>query len=40
MDFTNWRGIVAPPGLSEAERNKLTRLVEELHALPGVEESP
>ncbi len=34
VDFTNWRGIVAPPGLSEAERNKLTRLVEELHASP------
>ncbi|MFF2851834.1 Bug family tripartite tricarboxylate transporter substrate binding protein [Streptomyces sp. NPDC058001] len=31
VDFTNWRGIVAPPGLSDAERAKLTRLVEELH---------
>ncbi|MBQ1095990.1 Bug family tripartite tricarboxylate transporter substrate binding protein [Streptomyces sp. NPDC097107] len=34
VDFTNWRGIVAPPGLSEAERNKLTRLFEELHDSP------
>ncbi|MFI2372616.1 Bug family tripartite tricarboxylate transporter substrate binding protein [Streptomyces sp. NPDC018833] len=30
-DFTNWRGIVAPPGLSGAERDKLIRLVTELH---------
>ncbi|MFJ4964993.1 Tripartite tricarboxylate transporter family receptor [Streptomyces sp. ADI96-02] len=31
-EFTNWRGIVAPPGLSDAERAKLTGLVRELHA--------
>ncbi|MFF8846196.1 Bug family tripartite tricarboxylate transporter substrate binding protein [Streptomyces sp. NPDC015127] len=30
-DFTNWRGIVAPPGLSDAERDKLINLVTELH---------
>lgn len=30
-DFTNWRGIVAPPGLSAAERDKLIGLVTELH---------
>ncbi|MFG3498330.1 Bug family tripartite tricarboxylate transporter substrate binding protein [Streptomyces sp. NPDC047928] len=30
-DFTNWRGIVAPPGLSDAERDKLVGLVTELH---------
>lgn len=30
-EFTNWRGIVAPPGLSDAERDKLITLVEELH---------
>ncbi|MFJ8086532.1 Bug family tripartite tricarboxylate transporter substrate binding protein [Streptomyces sp. NPDC096205] len=34
VTFTNWRGIVAPPGLSDAERDKLTRLIEELHASP------
>lgn len=34
VNFTNWRGIVAPPGLSEAQRNKLTRLFEELHDSP------
>ncbi|MEV3993234.1 tripartite tricarboxylate transporter substrate binding protein [Streptomyces sp. NPDC049837] len=31
-EFTNWRGIVAPPGLSGAERDKLIGLVEKLHA--------
>ncbi|MEU4131474.1 Bug family tripartite tricarboxylate transporter substrate binding protein [Streptomyces wuyuanensis] len=30
-DFTNWRGIVAPPGLSAAERDKLIGLVTRLH---------
>lgn len=33
-DFTNWRGIVAPPGLSGAERDKLVGLVEKLHDSP------
>ncbi|MFD3438802.1 Bug family tripartite tricarboxylate transporter substrate binding protein [Streptomyces sp. NPDC058685] len=30
-EFTNWRGIVAPPGLSDAERDKLVTLISELH---------
>jgi putative tricarboxylic transport membrane protein len=30
-EFTNWRGIVAPPGLSDGERDKLVGLVTELH---------
>lgn len=34
VDFTNWRGIVAPPGLSDAEREKLTGLVRKLHDSP------
>ncbi|MEU5956473.1 tripartite tricarboxylate transporter substrate binding protein [Streptomyces sp. NPDC047525] len=34
VDFTNWRGIVAPPGLSDAERKKLTGLVRKLHDSP------
>ncbi|WEH20131.1 tripartite tricarboxylate transporter substrate binding protein [Streptomyces sp. VNUA24] len=34
VNFTNWRGIVAPPGLTDAQRDKLTRLVEELHDSP------
>ncbi|NBM17190.1 tripartite tricarboxylate transporter substrate binding protein [Streptomyces sp. GC420] len=31
VEFTNWRGVVAPPGLSDAERDKLVTLVEALH---------
>ncbi|MDN3293519.1 tripartite tricarboxylate transporter substrate binding protein [Streptomyces ficellus] len=38
-EFTNWRGIVAPPGLSDAERDKLIGLVSELHASPQWQES-
>ncbi|MFI1931614.1 Bug family tripartite tricarboxylate transporter substrate binding protein [Streptomyces sp. NPDC020330] len=30
-EFTNWRGVVAPPGLSPAERDKLTSLIREVH---------
>lgn len=39
VDFTNWRGVVAPPGLSEAERAKLVGLMEELHDSPQWRES-
>ncbi|MER5708025.1 tripartite tricarboxylate transporter substrate binding protein [Streptomyces sp. NPDC042898] len=38
-EFTNWRGIVAPPGLSDAEREKLVGLVTELHGSPQWRES-
>jgi putative tricarboxylic transport membrane protein len=38
-DFTNWRGVVAPPGLSDAERDKLIGLVERLHDSPQWKES-
>ncbi|MEU5837885.1 tripartite tricarboxylate transporter substrate binding protein [Streptomyces diacarni] len=30
VEFTNWRGLMAPPGLSEAQRDKLIRFVREL----------
>jgi putative tricarboxylic transport membrane protein len=30
-EFINWRGIVAPPGLSDTEREKLVSLIEKLH---------
>ncbi|MET9428177.1 MULTISPECIES: tripartite tricarboxylate transporter substrate binding protein [unclassified Streptomyces] len=33
-EFTNWRGVVAPPGLSAAERDKLIGLVTALHDSP------
>ncbi|GEB57847.1 Bug family tripartite tricarboxylate transporter substrate binding protein [Streptomyces gardneri] len=38
-EFTNWRGIVAPPGLSDAEREKLVGLVTRLHDSPQWRES-
>ncbi|MFC9248002.1 Bug family tripartite tricarboxylate transporter substrate binding protein [Streptomyces sp. NPDC057136] len=38
-DFTNWRGIVAPPGLSGAERDKLVALIRKLHDSPQWKES-
>ncbi|MEU3688899.1 Bug family tripartite tricarboxylate transporter substrate binding protein [Streptomyces narbonensis] len=38
-EFTNWRGIVAPPGLSDAERERLVGLVTELHDSPQWRES-
>ncbi|MFD8196708.1 Bug family tripartite tricarboxylate transporter substrate binding protein [Streptomyces wuyuanensis] len=38
-DFTNWRGIVAPPGLSAAERDKLIGLVTRLHGSKQWQES-
>ncbi|MEU8891777.1 tripartite tricarboxylate transporter substrate binding protein [Streptomyces sp. NPDC048442] len=31
-EFTNWRGVVAPPGITDAERTKLVQLFEKLHA--------
>ncbi|EST39753.1 C4-dicarboxylate ABC transporter substrate-binding protein [Streptomycetaceae bacterium MP113-05] len=31
VEFTNWRGIVAPPGLSDPERERLIAFFTELH---------
>lgn len=31
VEFTNWRGIVAPPGLSDAERERLIAFFSALH---------
>ncbi|TDC13697.1 tripartite tricarboxylate transporter substrate binding protein [Streptomyces sp. 8K308] len=39
VTFTNWRGIVAPPGLTDAERERLTNLVTELHDSPEWQEA-
>ncbi|MGW6569020.1 Bug family tripartite tricarboxylate transporter substrate binding protein [Streptomyces sp. NPDC054975] len=38
-EFINWRGIVAPPGLSDAERDKLVGLATKLHDSPQWRES-
>ncbi|ADT98982.1 Bug family tripartite tricarboxylate transporter substrate binding protein [Mycolicibacterium gilvum] len=32
LTFTNWRGVLAPPGISEEDRQALVRILEELHA--------
>ena len=34
--MTNWRGIVAPPGLSDGEREDVVEFVEKLRATPAV----
>ena len=34
LTFTNWRGIVAAPGISDADRDKLIDLVTEMHDSP------
>jgi putative tricarboxylic transport membrane protein len=34
VEFTNWRGIVAPPGISEVDRRRLTDLCTELQNTP------
>jgi putative tricarboxylic transport membrane protein len=31
MEFTNWRGIVAPPGLSDADKQVLAKLIDDMH---------
>jgi putative tricarboxylic transport membrane protein len=32
--FTNWRGVVAPPGITDAERDRLIAVFEEMHETP------
>ncbi|GAA0523460.1 tripartite tricarboxylate transporter substrate binding protein [Saccharopolyspora thermophila] len=34
VTFTNWRGVVAPPGLSDLDRQKLVTLFDRLHDTP------
>ncbi|GAA3021646.1 Bug family tripartite tricarboxylate transporter substrate binding protein [Actinokineospora globicatena] len=31
VDFTNWRGIVAPPGITDTARDRLVKLLTDLH---------
>ena len=32
LTFTNWRGILAPPGISDEDRDAMVKVLEELHA--------
>jgi putative tricarboxylic transport membrane protein len=34
MEFTNWRGLVAPPGLNDADKQTLSGLVDSMHNSP------
>ena len=34
LEFTNWRGIVAPPGISDADKQALAKLVDDMHNSP------
>ena len=37
LTFTNWRGILAPPGISDDARQALVKVLEELHGTRAVE---
>jgi putative tricarboxylic transport membrane protein len=39
LTFTNWRGILAPPGISEGARTAMVKLLEELHGTDGWKEA-
>jgi putative tricarboxylic transport membrane protein len=39
LTFTNWRGIVAAPDISDADRDKLIDLVTEMHDSPEWQEA-
>lgn len=32
LTFTNWRGVIAPPGISDQDRAAMVKVLEELHA--------
>jgi putative tricarboxylic transport membrane protein len=34
LTFTNWRGILAPPGISDEARQAMVGILEELHSTP------
>jgi putative tricarboxylic transport membrane protein len=38
LEFTNWRGIVAPPGISDEDKQALTDAVDAMHESPEWEE--
>lgn len=39
LEFTNWRGLVAPPGIDDAERDRLVGMVEDLHGTQAWEDA-
>jgi putative tricarboxylic transport membrane protein len=39
LTFTNWRGILAPPGISEDAKTAMVKVLEELHGTDGWKEA-
>ncbi|MDQ0635646.1 putative tricarboxylic transport membrane protein [Arthrobacter pascens] len=39
LEFTNWRGMVAPPGISDADKAKLIAALEKMHGSNGWKEA-
>ncbi|RLK60457.1 Bug family tripartite tricarboxylate transporter substrate binding protein [Actinokineospora cianjurensis] len=39
VDFTNWRGVVAPPGITDTARDRLVKLLTDLHGSGAWQES-
>ena len=39
VELTNWRGVVAPPGITEEERQALVDLVDDMVASPEWEDA-
>ncbi|WP_457965312.1 tripartite tricarboxylate transporter substrate-binding protein [Arthrobacter sp. D1-29] len=39
LEFTNWRGIVAPPGISDDDKTKLIAALEKMHGTDGWKEA-
>ena len=39
LEFTNWRGMVAPPGISDADKAKLIAALEKMHGTAGWKEA-
>jgi putative tricarboxylic transport membrane protein len=31
LEFTNWRGVVAPPGIGDADKQTLAKLIDDMH---------
>jgi putative tricarboxylic transport membrane protein len=31
LEFTNWRGVVAPPGISDPDKQALSKLIDDMH---------
>jgi putative tricarboxylic transport membrane protein len=39
VTVTNWRGVMAPPGISDEQKDKLVKLLDDMHASPEWQEA-